>query len=64
MKVKAPKGLYRKFDSHIRKNKIQAYIVAASSKMSQSHLSLILSGDRPLTEEARGKLNSALNTNI
>lgn len=64
MKAKAPKGLYRKFAKYIKDNTIQAYVVAEQSEISQTQLSFILKGERPLTEENRKRLNNTLKTDF
>lgn len=62
MKAKAPKGIYRKFARHMRENAITALSLKDVTNISTTQLSFILKGERPLTEENRQKLNSALKT--
>ncbi len=64
MKPKAPKGVYKKFAKYMRENGITAISIAESKVLSPTHLSFILKGERPLTEDKREFLNKKLNTNF
>lgn len=51
-----------KFKSHIENNKITQSFIRKELNISKSHLSLILSGKRDISESLKSRLNLLLNT--
>ena len=56
--------VYKQFEIYIKNQKVTYISIASELSISRSHLTRLLSGERPLTDEIRSKLNILLDTSF